>query len=83
MHTLNDIYKSWQHILINFPRLSRYTLGTKIDLLFCDVLEHILLAAYSPRHEKLPILHQASMKFDALKFFLATAWELKFIDTKK
>ena len=47
------------------------------------MLENILLASYTARHEKLPILQHESMKFDALKFFLALAWELKYIDTKK
>ncbi len=83
MHTLSDLYKTWQYILGNFPRLTRYTLGTKIDLLFCDVLENMLLAAYTTKDGKLPILQRASVKFDALKFFLTLAWELKYIDTKK
>ncbi len=77
------MYKAWQGALNHFPRLTRYTLGSKIDLLFCDVLENILLAAYSPRNEKFSFLRQANMKFDALKFFLTMAWELKYIETKK
>ncbi len=77
------MYKEWQIAFTNIPRLSRYTLGAKIDLLFCEALEGILLAAYSPREQKLPHIQRASAKFDALKFFLQLAWEMKLLDHKK
>ncbi len=77
------MYKEWQIALTSIPRLSRYTLGAKIDLLFCETLEYILLAAYSSREQKLPHIQRASAKFDALKFFLQLAWELKLLDHKK
>lgn len=76
-------YKVWHHGLQNLPRLSRYTLGAKIDTLYCDTLELLLLAGYTQRERKLVIVERASTKLDALKFFLQTAWELKVIDTKK
>ncbi len=72
----------WHIALSNIPRLSRYTLGAKIDLLFCDALELILLASYTSRDKKLVFIQQASAKFDSLKFFLQLAWEMKFLDHK-
>lgn len=83
LHTLSDMYKEWQVALTHIPRLSRYTLGAKIDLLFCETLESILLAAYSSRDQKLPHIQRASAKLDALKFFLQLTWELKFLDHKR
>ncbi len=80
---MSDIYKAWQQAFANIPRLSRYTLGTKIDILFCDVLELILLASYTSRDKKLVIIQQASAKFDSLKFFLKLAWEMKLLDHKQ
>ena len=80
---MSNIYILWQQYSTHLPRLSRYTIGAKIDHLFCDVLEQLLFAAYSPRAEKLPLILRASVKFDALKFFLHITWELKLIDTKK
>jgi hypothetical protein len=71
------------HALTHIPRLSRYTIGTKIDLLFCETLEGILLAAYSSRDQKLQHIQRASVKLDSLKFFLQLAWELRFLDHKK
>jgi hypothetical protein len=65
------------------PKVSRYTLGTKIDTHFIETTELILLAGYASREQKAALLRQASSKFDMLKFFLQIAWELKVIDSKR
>lgn len=76
-------YARWHGALQHFPRLSRYTLGTKIDLLFSDLLECILLASYAGKDQKRGFILRASSKLDLLKFFLQLAWELKVLDNKK
>lgn len=67
----------------HFPRLSRFTLGEKIDGLFLETVELILLAGYSAKDQKLAVVRRAGTKLDALKFFLQIAWELKALDNKK
>lgn len=67
----------------DFPRLSRYTLGSKIDTLFTDTIEFLLLAGYASKSQKTGIVARASTKLDALKFFLQVAWELKLLDNKR
>lgn len=62
------------------PKLSRFTLGVKIDTLFIDTVEFVLLAGYAPRSQKLSIIKRASSKLDTLKFFLQLAWEIKNLD---
>lgn len=64
-------------------KLTRYSLGEKIDLLFIDLCELILTAGFAARPQKLPIIQKASIKLDALKFFLQVAWELKSIKNEK
>lgn len=76
-------YKLWHDYFAHFPRLSRYTLGTKIDALFLETIELILLAGYARRSQKLTVVERASSKLDTLKFFLRVAWEIKSIDHKK
>jgi len=76
-------YKLWHSFLPHLPRLSRYTLGVKIDGLFTEVAELILKAGYSPREQKFEVIKQVSIKFDLLKFFLQIAWEIKVLDNKK
>jgi hypothetical protein len=65
------------------PRLSRFTLGTKIDGLFTDIIELILLAGYDSKPQKTTLVARASTKLDALKFFLQVAWEIKTLDNNK
>ena len=77
------IYKLWQAYLPHFPKTSRYTLGEKIDSLFVEIIENIVIASYLSRQEKLPYLKNGLVKIDVLKFFLQVAWEIKALDNKK
>ncbi len=79
----NESYKLWHDFLQHVPRLTRFTLGSKIDNLFTECLELSLLAGYSAKEAKLPIVQKLSVKFDALKFFLKLLWEIKALDNNK
>jgi len=79
----NESYKLWHGFLIHIPRLTRYTLGAKIDNIFTECLELSLLAGYSAKETKLPIVQKLSVKFDTLKFFLKLIWEIKALDNNK
>jgi hypothetical protein len=76
-------YKIWQKFLPNIPRLSRYTLAKRIDNLFLELLESILILGYSGKLIKNKIIHSASRKLDLLKFLFRVGWEIKAIDNKK
>lgn len=76
-------YQLWHKYLIDFPRLDRYTLGEKIDKLFCDFIELLLTACHTSRETKMGIIVKACVCLDSLKYFLKIAWELKTMDNKK
>lgn len=76
-------YKLWHEILSNFPKTSRYTLGTKIDSIFLEVTENAFIAGYLFGQEKLPALAKSIAKLDLAKFFLQIAWEIHTLDNKK
>lgn len=80
---LNGSYKIWHEYLKNLPRLTRYTLGVKVDNIFTDCLELALMGGYAARTEKLIILQKLSTKVDCLKFFLKVLWEIKALDNKE
>jgi len=65
------------------PKLSRHTLGTKIDTLFIETTEMLLLAGYAPREQKGSLLKRTSSKLDVLRFFLQLAWEMELLDNNK
>jgi hypothetical protein len=76
-------YKLWYDILPHLPRLTRYSLGEKINDLFIEVSELILTASYTAKDQKGPVIQRASVRLDTLKFFLQIGWELKALDNKK
>lgn len=83
LQKLIALYKLWHQILPNFPKSSRYTLGSKIDTAFLEVIEQVVKAGYASKTSKEIALNNASVKLDLLKFFLQVAWEIKSLDNKK
>jgi len=80
---MKECYLLWHSFLPHLPRLSRYTLGVKIDDLFTKILELTLTAQYTKREEKIVFLQQLSRQFDTLKFFITLLWEARALDENK
>jgi hypothetical protein len=78
-----EAYKLWHVFHQGFPRLSKYTLGEKIDGLFSELIESLFLAGYSTQDEKIKHIIAASVRLDLLKYFMQVAWELKYLDHKR
>jgi len=78
-----DAYKLWHELLPHTPKTTRYTLCSKIDSLFTDVLKNIATATYQKSKSKENYINKAITSLDLLKFFLRVAWEIKSIDNKK
>ena len=73
----------WHSFLPHLPRLTRYTLGVKIDNLFVELLENTFTAKYAKREDKLNFLEELSRKLDNLKFFITLLWEAKGLSANK
>ena len=80
---LKESYLLWHNFLPYLPRLTRYTLGVKIDNLFVELLETTFVAKYAKREDKLNCLEQLSHKLDNLKFFITLLWEAKGLSANK
>lgn len=65
------------------PRLSRYTIGTRIDKLFLENIELIILAGYAKKEKKYDLIVSANGKLDLIKFFVKLAWEMTLFEDKK
>jgi len=48
-----------------------------------EIIEALATASFLARTEKLPFVHLAIRKTDALKIFLMILWETKSLDNKK
>lgn len=78
-----EAYKLWHAFHNSFPRLSKYSLGGRIDTLFADMMEQLFLARYATGARKLAHLNEAGARLDILKFFIQIAWEIKALEHKK
>ncbi|OGY41833.1 MAG: hypothetical protein A2Y82_00680 [Candidatus Buchananbacteria bacterium RBG_13_36_9] len=78
-----ESYVLWYGCCQTLAKNHRYTLGQKVDNLFCDLIEAIVTACFLNRQEKLPYIRHAIKKSDTLKIFLMILWEIKSLDNKK
>lgn len=65
------------------PKISRQTIGNKIDLLILELITNILKAAYAPKAEKLHVIREASAILDTTKLLLKVSWKAKAVDNKR
>jgi len=73
----------WHKYLVNLKRVDRYTIGTKIDETFLELLEFIFRACFAfDKFEKLAMISSAIGKSDLVKFELQIAWETEVIENK-
>jgi hypothetical protein len=73
----------WLSIHRNFPRVERFGIGQKIEIIFLDILELSFSCVYMTPETKIVLLGKIISKLDTLKFFTQLAWEGKLIPSKK
>ena len=83
LEKVKSTYLVWHEYHTILPKTQRYSLGNKIDKLFVEVVELIVLATFLPRQEKYPYLRQTIRKFDTLKILIMILWETKSLDNKR
>jgi hypothetical protein len=77
------LYKLWHDYHISIPKIHRYSLGTKIDSLFIELIESLVTATFLSKGEKLPFIRIGIRKLDTLNILILILFETKSIDTKK
>ena len=80
---LKNAYGLWQEYLCHFPKANRFTVGSKIDILFLEAIEYAFLASYTHSQEKIILLSKSISKVDLIKLLLQLSWEIKALDNKK
>jgi len=63
-----------------FPRDQRFLLADKIQTIMTEVLESLIVAAYSKK--KIAILREVNLKLEKLRFLSRLAKDLKYINVK-
>ena len=83
LQKITDAYKLWHGYLPHLPKLIKYSLAEKINVLFCDAIELILTAGFTAKEHKPALIQKSSIKLDTLKYFLQLSWDLKALDNKQ
>ena len=78
-----EAYQYWLALQKNMPKIERFGIGQKIDLVFLDILELTYTTSYLPPEQKIIGLGKTISRLDILKFFIQIAWENKLIHTNK
>ncbi len=66
-------------IVPHIPKNARYTIGSRIENKFLDLLEISYRAYFTEKEKKLEYIIKCILILDILKFLLHVAWEGKFI----
>ena len=83
MQKIKDTYSLWYSYYNILPRPHRYSLGTKIDQIFIEIIEATSIAIFLKQEEKYPHIISAIRKIDVSKILLMVLWETKSLDNKK
>lgn len=78
-----DLYKEFYLCLKNFPKVDRYSLGQKCEVLIMEILDCLLLASGLPKTSKAPYLDTASAKLNLLRVHLRLAKDIRALDNQK
>ena len=78
---LYALYRAISDSLPTFPKIQRYTLGQRIEVVILDLFELLFTVQFS--QEKLKTLEQMSVKTDLLKVLLRLAKDTKAISSGK
>ena len=83
LQKIKSAYVLWYRYYQTIPKAHRYTLGSRIDGLFVEIIETIACASFLARSEKQPYVRLAIRKLDTVKVLLMVLWETKSLEDKK
>lgn len=73
----------WVATSSHIPKGSRYTLGTRIENKFLDLLEASYTAYFIEKDKRVEKISDCIWFLDIIKFLVSTTWETKLISNKQ
>ena len=73
----------WINIVSHIPKSSRYTIGSRIENKFLDLIEASYSAYFAEKDKKAEKICECIFTLDTLKYLLSIAWEAKTISNKQ
>lgn len=73
----------WMNISLHIAKGQRYTIGSRIESKFLDLLETSYIAYFTSREQKSEKISECILTLDTLKFLINIAWEAKLVSHKQ
>jgi hypothetical protein len=70
------------NIVPHISKGARYTIGTRIENKFLDLLDLSYIAYFTEKEKKMEKITECILVLDTLKFLVSVAWEGKLISNK-
>lgn len=83
LNRIKEGYLVWMNIVPHIPKTARYTIGSRIENKFLDLLELSYTAYFIEKEKKAEKISTCIFELDILKFLISTAWEAKCISHKQ
>lgn len=80
---IKEGYLLWMNISPHIAKGSRYTIGSRIENKFLDLLELSYTAYFTEKIRKAEKISECILIADILKFLVSVAWEGKLISNKQ
>jgi hypothetical protein len=80
---LEVAYTLWHTYIIHFPKAHRYSLGLRIDVLLCEVIQYSASALFVPKEQKLAHIQKAIQVLDTTKILLRVAEQANIMKTNQ
>ena len=72
----------WLNIVPHIPKGARYTIGSRIENKFLDLLELSYITYFTAKEHKSQKISECIIVLDTLKFLVSVIWEGKLISNK-
>jgi hypothetical protein len=73
----------WVNVVLHINKSFRYTVGSRIENKFLDLLELTYIAYFTSRENKPVKISECILILDTLKFLVSVAWEGKIVSHKQ
>ncbi len=74
-----ESYLIWLNIAPHIPKNARYTIGSRIENKFLDLLDDAYLAYFARKENRQTKVDSCVLTLDTLKFLTSIAWEAKLV----
>ncbi len=83
LNRVKEGYLMWVNISPHIPKGARYTIGSRIENKFLDLLESSYTTYFTDKEQKVEKIDECILILDTLKFLVSVSWEGKFVSNKQ